>query len=57
VRSTPPGYRVRALGLGDGSDWLIGSGRHRLGRSDQAFELVAQPHAEVPMAIQSAGEG
>jgi len=50
--STPPGYRVRAPGLGDGSDWLIGSGRHRLGRSDRAdlrltHASVSRLHAEV----------
>ncbi|MBL8245185.1 MAG: FHA domain-containing protein [Rhodanobacteraceae bacterium] len=50
--STPSGYRVRVLGLGDGSDWLIGNGRHRLGRSEQAdlrlaHASVSRLHAEV----------
>ena len=51
-RSAPSGYRVRALALGDGSDWLIGNGRHRLGRSDTAdlrlaHATVSRLHAEV----------
>ncbi|GMU45031.1 MAG: hypothetical protein AMXMBFR25_30170 [Lysobacterales bacterium] len=51
-RSPSSGYRVRALGLGDGSDWLIGNGRHRLGRSEQAdlrlaHASVSRLHAEV----------
>lgn len=51
-RSPSSGYRVRALGLGDGSGWLIGCGRHRLGRSEQAdlrlaHASVSRLHAEV----------